>query len=62
MAEKFGIFEAINHILLPDGNESDFEDIGEEEAEVLQLTEIDYDRNYIISILVWMHLLFQPKQ
>ena len=52
MAEKFGIFEAIRHILLPDGNVSDFEDSGEEQAEVLQLTENDLDPNYIISILI----------
>ena len=52
MAEKFGIFEAINHILLPDGNESNFEDGGEEEAEVLQLTENDLDQNYFIPILI----------
>ena len=52
MAEKFGIFEAIRHILLPDGNVSDFEDGGEEQAEVLQLAENDLDPNYIISILI----------
>ena len=42
MAEKFNIFEAISHILFPDGKEYDFEDGGEEEAEVLQLTEFEY--------------------
>ena len=52
MAEKFDIFEAISHILLPDGNEPDFKDGVEEQAEVLQLTEKDVDPNYIISILI----------
>ena len=40
MTEKRDIFEAISHILLPDGNETDFENGGEEQAEVLQLTEM----------------------
>ena len=52
MTEKLDIFEAISHILLPDGNESDFENDGEEQAEVLQLTENDLVPNYIISILI----------
>ena len=43
MAEKFGIFEAINLMLLPDRSESDFEDRDEEEAELLQVTENDLD-------------------
>ena len=62
MAEKFDIFEAICHILLPVGNESDFENGGEEQAEVLQLTENHLDPNYLISILIWIYWLFQPKQ
>ena len=44
MAEKFGIFEAINYMLLSDGSKSDFEDDDKEEAELLQLTENDLDR------------------
>ena len=46
MAKKFDVFKAISHILLPNGNESDFEDGHEEEAELLQLTETDLDPNY----------------
>ena len=52
MTEKLDIFEAICHILIPDGNESDFENGGEDQAEVLQLTENDLDPNYIISMLI----------
>ena len=40
MAEKFGIFEAVNHILLPDGNESDFEDGGEEKQKCSNLLKL----------------------
>ena len=43
MAEKLDIFEAINHMLLPDESESDFEDGEEEKAELLQLIENDLD-------------------
>ena len=52
MTKKLDIFEAICHILIPDGNESDFENGGEDQAEVLQLTENDLDPNYIISMLI----------
>ena len=52
MAEKFDLFEAIFHILLADGNESDIENGGEEQAEVLQLTETDLDPKYLIPILI----------
>ena len=52
MAENFDIFKAISHILLPDGKESDFENGGEEQAEVLQLIENHLNPNYIISILI----------
>ena len=62
MAEKFDIFEAISYILLPYVNEFDLENGGEEQAGVLQLTENDLDPNYVSSILIWIYLLFQPKQ
>ena len=52
ITEKLDIFEAICHILLPDGNESDFENGSEEQAEVLQLTENDLEPKYIILILI----------
>ena len=52
MAEKLGIFEAISHILLSDGNESDFEDGDEEQPAEFQLTENNLDPNHIVSILI----------
>ena len=55
MTEKLDIFEAISHILLPDGSETDFENGGATYWN-------DLDPNYIISILIWMYLIFQPKQ
>ena len=43
MSKKFGVFKAITHMLLPDGNKSEFEDGDGEEAELLQLTENDLE-------------------
>ena len=50
MAEKFGIFEAINHILLLNESESDFKDGDEEEAELLQLPENDLGQDYDLNL------------
>ena len=44
MVENFGIFEAIDRVLLPYRSEFNFEAGDEEEAELLQLTENDLDR------------------
>jgi len=46
MPNKFNIYETINHILLPDGNESDIDDGSEEEEKLLQAIENDLDPDY----------------
>ena len=50
MTEKFCIFKAINHMLLPDGSESGFGDSDEDEAELLKLTENDLDLDYNLNL------------
>ena len=50
MAKEFDIFEAINHMLLADGSEFNFEDGDEKEAELLQLAENDLDPDYNLNL------------
>ena len=45
-ANRFSIDEAVDHILLPDGIESDVEDGDEEESEILQQVANDLDPDY----------------
>ena len=58
VAEKLCIFEAINHMLLSNGNGSDFEDGDEEEVELLQLTgnylDPDYNLNQDMSVFAFL--------
>ena len=46
MASRFSVDEAVDHILLPDGTESDLEDDDEEENEILEQIDNDLDPDY----------------
>lgn len=50
MADKFSIDETIDHILLPDGIDSDLEDSDEEEDEILQQVADDLDPDYDLGL------------
>ena len=46
MASRFSVDEAVDHILLPDGTESDLEDGDDEENEILEQIDNDLDPDY----------------
>ena len=46
MASRFSVDEAVNHILLPDGSESDLENGDEEENQILEQIDNDLDPDY----------------